>query len=406
MTEVRLTDWPKKPQRLAAVQGSGFVLPASDGSRVRPSSGDSIDLRMGAPDLPPPAHVVEALRRAALDPGGFRYAQRDTEAFRDAAAAWYNRRYGVSLCPETQILGLAGSQHGLTQVIIALTSPGDVVLVPDPGYPMFTAGSVLCGAHPYPYRLKAEDGYAFDPTSIPEAVWRKARLLFLNYPGNPHTGTASPRLFERAIEAAANYGVVIVHDSAYSDLTYDDYIAPSFLATPGGSEVGIEIGSLSKNFNLAGCRVGYAAGHSGVLRLLAEAKGHFDPGIFLPAQAAAVAAWTGSTAFITDLVDTYRTRRDLLVDALWDLGWPVALPSATLFVWAPVPTQATSLEFARELAHRTGVWVTPGTAFGPGGEGFVRFALVQPAERLLDAVQRIAASGLVGAVARNRTAGR
>lgn len=388
--------WPPRPRRLAAVTGSVFARMAAARRRAEARGIDVIDLSIGSPDLPPPPYVIEALREAALAPGAYAYPVHDLPVFREAVASWYRRRFGVALDPETEVLGLMGSQEGLAHLALALTDPGDLVLVPDPGYPIYTAGPVLGGARVYPYRLRAGDGFVFDPESVPEDIWRRARVLLLNYPGNPVTAVAPPDLFPRVVEYASRYGVVVVHDAAYTELAFDGHRPPSFLSTPGAREVGIEIGSLSKSFNMAGCRVAYAVGNRHVIERLAEVKSHLDYGIFRPVQRAAAAALTGPEGPVRAMARIYQERRDVLVEGLRGAGWEVTPPPATMFLWAPLPERfmargdGSSLAFAHSLLEATGVVVAPGAGFGPGGEGYVRMALVQPAARLAEAAARIA----------------
>lgn len=385
-----------RPERLRRLSSSVFSVMDEARRRAMARGLDIINLSVGSPDLPPAPHIVAALREAALEPDAYAYPLRDLPEFRAAVAGWYRRRHGVDLDPETEVLGLMGSQDGLAHLTLALADPGDLVLVPDPGYPIYTAGPVLCGAAVYPYPLRPENGYVLNPADIPEEVWRRARVLVLNYPSNPLAAVAPPGFFAHVVEYAQRYGVVVVHDAAYVDLAFDGYQPPSFLATPGAREVGIELGSLSKTFNLAGCRVAYAVGNREVLAALAEVKGHLDYGIFRPVQKAAVAALTGPTDCVATLAATYQERRDVLVAALRAAGWEVPIPRATMFLWAPVPGGMTSVEFTLQVLERTGVVLTPGSGFGPRGEGYVRMALVQPAERLAEAARRLAQSGLLG----------
>mgnify|MGYP001176596483 CR=1 FL=1 len=388
--------WPPRPRRPAAAARSAFAPLAAARRQAEARGADVIDLSIGSPDLPPPPHVIAALEEAARDPGAYAYPLRDLDLFREAVASWYRRRFGVELDPEAEVLGLMGSQEGLAHLALALTDPGDLILVPDPGYPIYTAGPVLAGARVYPYRLRPERGFVFEPESIPETVWRQARVLILNYPANPTAALAPPELFPQVVEYARRFGVVVVHDAAYTELAFDGRRPPSFLATPGAREVGIEIGSLSKTFNMAGCRVAYAAGNRHVIARLAEVKAHLDYGIFRPIQRAAAAALTGPEGPVRAMARIYQERRDTLVAGLRRTGWNVAPPPATMFLWAPVPEPfaeagtGSSLAFARALLKATGVMVTPGAGFGPGGEGYVRIALVQPAARLAEAAARIA----------------
>lgn len=364
--------------------------------RALAAGADVINLSIGSPDLPPAPHIVEAMIAGVKNPGHYGYPMRDLPSFRSAVASWYAQRFAVALDPAAEVLGLTGSQEGLAHIAQAVTDPGDLVLVPDPGYPIYAAGPVLAGAEIYPVPLSAESGYLPDLEALPAEVKRRARLLILNYPSNPLAAVVRPGFFERVVEFARRYGTAVLHDAAYSELTFDGYRPPSFLQTPGAMEVGLEFNSLSKTYNLAGARIAYAVGNRRILGQLAEVKSHLDYGLFQPIQAAAVAALTGPQDCVQAMAATYQRRRDLLVDGLNRLGWAVPKPRATMFCWAPIPAGfASSLEFAMALLERAGVTVVPGAGFGAMGEGYVRIALVQSEERLAQAVERIARSGVV-----------
>ena len=385
-----------KPQRLQKLAAAVFTTMDEARKRTLATGAEVINLSIGSPDLPPAPHITEALAQAVRDPAHYGYPMRDLPAFREAVAAWYQRRFGVRLAPDTEVLGLTGSQEGLAHITQALTDPGDLVLVPDPGYPIYSAGPVLAGAELYPVPLSAERGYLPDLEALPEDVQRRARLLVLNYPSNPLAATVRPGFFEHVVAFARRHGTVVLHDAAYSELAFDGYRPPSFLETPGAMEVGLEFNSLSKTYNLAGARIAYAVGNARLLGLLAEVKAHLDYGLFRPVQLAAVAALTGPQACVSELATTYQRRRDVLVEGLQRLGWDVPRPKATMFCWAPVPRGfASSLAFAMELLERAGVTVVPGSGFGAMGEGYVRLALVQSEERLAQAVEWIGRSGIL-----------
>lgn len=369
-----------------------------DEARKRAIAGgaDVINLSIGSPDLPPAPHVTEAMIEAIRDTGNYSYPMRDLPAFREAVAGWYHRRFGVALDPGAGVLGLTGSQEGLAHIAQAVTDPGDLVLVPDPGYPIYTAGPVLAGAEIYPVPLVAANGYLPDLEALPNGAKRRAKLLILNYPSNPLAAVVKPGFFEKVVAFARRYGTVVLHDAAYSELTFDGYRPPSFLETPGAMDVGIEFNSLSKTFNLAGARVAYAVGNPRIVGQLAEVKSHLDYGLFRPIQAAAIAALTGPQGSVADMALTYQRRRDVLVDGLNRLGWAVPRPKATMFCWAPVPAGlGSSLHFAMALLEQTGIAVVPGSGFGAMGEGYVRIALVQPEQRLAEAIERVSQSGIL-----------
>jgi LL-diaminopimelate aminotransferase len=386
----------QKPRRLARLAAAVFAAMDEAKNRVSSRGVDVINLSVGSPDLPPAPHVIEAMLSEVRSPGNYGYPLRDTRAFREAVASWYASRFGVSLDPERGVLGLMGSQEGLAHIALAVTDPGDLVLVPDPGYPIYTAGPLLAGAEVYPVPLRSENGYLPDLEALPDDVKRRAKLLILNYPSNPLAAVATTEFFTTVVAFAHRYGLVVLHDAAYSELAFDGYRPPSFLETPGAMEVGIEFNSLSKTFNLAGARIAYAVGNARIIGQLAEVKSHLDYGIFRPVQAAAVAALTGPQEPVAAMAATYQRRRDLLVDGLNRLGWAVPKPKATMFCWAPVPAGFdSSLAFATALLEEAGVAVVPGSGFGSMGEGYVRIALVQSEERLAEAVDRIARSGLL-----------
>jgi LL-diaminopimelate aminotransferase len=349
-----------------------------------------INLSIGNPDLPPAPHILAALVEGVQDLRNYRYPMGDLPAFREAVAGWYERRFGVTLDPQREVLGLTGSQEGLAHIAQAVLDPGDLVLVPDPGYPIYSAGPVLAGAEVYPVPLLPEYGNMPDLDGLPDQVKQRAKLLILNYPSNPAATVVQPGFFAQVVTFAERYGTVILHDCAYSELTFGDYRAPSFLETPGARSVGIEFNSLSKTFSLAGARVAYAVGNRQIISQLGEVKNHLDYGLFRPIQRAAIAALNGPQDCVREMAKTYERRRDILVDGLNRVGWPVPKPQATMFCWAPIPAGfASSLTFAMTLLEQTGVAVVPGIGFGSAGEGYVRMALVQSEADLHTAVERV-----------------
>lgn len=389
-------NFARKPERLARLTSAVFTQMDEARRRVMARGVDVINLSIGSPDLAPAPHVLDALAAGVGDAAHYGYPMRDLPAFREAVAGWYGRRFGVRLNPEAEVLGLTGSQEGLAHIAQALTDPGDLVLVPDPGYPIYAAGPVLAGAELYPVPLQAEQGYLPDLDGLPADVKRRAKLLVLNYPSNPLAAVAPPGFFEQVVAFAREHGVAVLHDAAYSELSFDGYRPPSFLQTPGAMDIGLEFNSLSKTYNLAGARIAYAVGNAQLVGLLSEVKSHLDYGLFRPIQLAAVAALTGPQDCVAEMARTYQERRDLLVGGLKGLGWAVPLPRATMFCWAPVPEGfPSSLHFAMALLEEAGVTVVPGSGFGTLGEGYVRIALVQPAERLAEAVDRIDRSGIL-----------
>lgn len=362
---------------------------------VQASGREIIDLGIGSPDCPPPDHVKEVLLRAASRPDAYGYPTSEGSlAFRQAVAAWYQRRFQVTLDPEKEVHALIGSQDGLSHLALALIDPGDIVLVPDPGYPIYEVSIYLAGGQIYPMPLRQENGYLPDLTAIPPEVARRAKLMILNYPNNPLAVTADRDFFGQVVTFAKQYDLCVAHDAAYTELAFAGIKPPSFLEIPGAKEVGVEFHSLSKSFNMAGCRIGFVVGNRALLQALHTVKSNIDYGIFLPIQEAAVAALTDDRGHAQKMAQLYEKRRDLLLSGLAKAGWPIPPSQATMFVWAPVPSGMASRQFAKELLLRSGVVVVPGVGFGKEGEGFVRIALVQNEETLQKAVQRIRESGL------------
>lgn len=355
-----------------------------------------IDLSIGSPDMPPPMHIRQALAATVMEEDQYRYAVKDEPEMLQAMAEWYRRRFGVQLEPETQLCSMLGSQEGLAHIAMALLDEGETVLAPDPGYPIFSIGPALCGMRVERVPQLVENRYLMDLEALPEEVKRRAKLLICSYPANPVTAVADTAYFEQVVAFAKKYDILVLHDNAYCELTFDGYRADSFLMVPGAMEVGIEFFSLSKTYNLAGARIAFAMGNAQMIRNLKTLKSHFDFGMFLPLQAAAHAALTGPQECVAEMRETYQRRRDVLVDGLAALGWQFEKPRATMFVWAPLPAGATDAQaFAEALARRSGVLVVPGNAFGSHGEGYVRMALVQPEAVLREAVEAIAQSGVL-----------
>jgi len=354
---------------------------------------ETINLSIGSPDLPPAPHVQEALIAACRDPAQFGYALSDgLPEFKQAVAAWYAARFNVELDPATEVLSLMGSQDGLAHICQAFLNPGDYALVPDPGYPVYTAGVCLAGGIKYPLPLTAANNFLPDLNAIPAEIAAQAKLIFINYPSNPVAAVAGHEFFRQVVDFAREYDIVVCHDIAYSELAYDGYQPVSFLEVPGARDVGVEFHSLSKTYNLAGARLGFVVGNPRIIADLAMVKSNIDFGVFKPVQKAGIAALTGPQDWVENLRQTYQERRNLLVGEMRSSGWQLPLPKASMFIWAPLPSGWTnSLAFATELAQQTGVIVVPGTGFGEYGEGYVRLALVSPAEKLREAARRLAA---------------
>jgi LL-diaminopimelate aminotransferase len=349
---------------------------------------DVISLGIGDPDLPTPEPVVEALVRAARDSSTHQYpSNRGTDAFRETVAGFYGERFGVDIDPDREVIPVLGGKEGVAHVALATLDPGDTALAPDPGYPPYTSGPVFSGANVHYLPLADENDFLPDLESAPEGG-----LLFLNYPNNPTGATAELEFFERAAAFGRERGLIVVHDNAYSEITFDGYRAPSFLQAEGAKDVGVEIFSLSKGWNMTGWRAGWIAGNAEVVERYRHLKTNLDSGMFEAVQAASIAALTEGRDFPREMSRVYQERRDLVTEGLRAIGLEVTPPRATPYFWARVPEGQTSASFAGLVLDRADVVVSPGNAYGPGGEGYVRLSLTVPDDRLQEAVRRIAGS--------------
>ena len=380
-------------RRAAAVPGSVFSLMDAAKSRARARGLEVIDLSIGSSDLNPPDAVLEALRDATRDPGTYRYPLfSDTAPLREAAAAYLGRRFGVTVDAASEVLPLIGAQEGLAHLLLAVTDPGDAVLLPDPCYPPYLGAVAVAGVQAVPLPLLPERGFLPDLDAVPEGV--SPRVLLLNYPNNPTSAVADVAFFHRAAAWCRARGVLLVHDHPYAELTFGEYRAPS--ALEAGLDGVIELHSLSKTHHMGGFRVGFAAGDAGVIAALARVKGAVDFHPYLGIQRAAALALGLPDAVGRVGAAAFEARRDALVPALRELGWEVQTPQASMYAWARVPGLTDSVAFAVRAAEETGVAVSPGRAFGERGEGFVRFALVQPPEVLREAARRLAGVAVAG----------
>ena len=356
---------------------------------------DVIDLGVGTPDMPPEPHVMRALAEAASIPENYVYAIADRASLRAAAAAWYQRRFGVTLDPANEIVALLGSQDGLAHVALALIDPGDVVIVPDPGYPIFQMGPYLAGAKLYRAPQTERNGWVVDLDAIPPDVARAAVMMVTAYPSNPVTALAPDGYYEKLVAFAKRYEIAVIHDNAYCELIFDGAHGGSFLSTPGAIDVGIELNSLSKTYNMPGCRAGFALGNSEIIARLSAVKSHLDYGMFLPIQLAAQAALNGPQDCVARTRLAYQRRRDALSQSFTAAGWPIAPTRATMFTWARLPGgRRDSLNFALELMEKTGVIVVPGISFGEGGEGYARIAMVRDEPTIREAARRFSGAVL------------
>ena len=355
------------------------------------------DLSIGAPNIPPTKRIMEVMAEAVMKPANYVYAINDTQQLLEAVAQWYKRRYDVELNPETEICSLLGSQDGLSHIALSILDPGDVMLVPDPCYPIFADGPRIAGAELYYMPLQKENDYVIQLQDIPEEIARKAKFMLVSYPNNPTAAMAPESFYHEVVAFAKKYDIIVLHDNAYSELVFDGQSCGSFLSIPGAMEVGVEFNSLSKTYGLAGARIGFCVGNKEVVGMLKTLKSNMDYGMFLPIQAAAVEALTGNQAVVAETRAAYEHRRDVLCDGLIEAGWHMEKPAGTMFVWAPIPDSYHDSEsFVADLLDKTGVLVTPGSAFGPSGEGYVRMALVQSEDTMKKIVEAVAASGIFG----------
>jgi LL-diaminopimelate aminotransferase len=358
---------------------------------------DIISLGIGDPDLPTPPHIIQALAKTAEDPANHQYPSYEGMLrFRQAAADWYRSRFGVTLDPATEVLTLIGSKEGIGHLPLAFVNPGDVVLVPDPAYPVYQSGTLFAGGISYMMPLAPDRAFLPDLQGIPGDVLEKAKILWLNYPNNP-TGAVAPREFlVEAVAFARKHKLILAHDAPYSEIAYDGYRPLSVLEIAGANEVAIEFHSVSKTYNMTGWRLGFAVGNPEILAGLGRIKTNLDSGVFQAVQYAGIAALTGSQQCVADNCKIWQERRDALVAGLREMGFAVTPPKATFYLWIPVPKGFTSASFSAELIVKAGVVLTPGSGFGAAGEGFVRAAFTVGVERIREAVERIKKLGIRG----------
>lgn len=351
---------------------------------------DVISLGIGDPDQPTPAHIVEAMERAIRKPENHRYpAYEGSLAYRQATATYMQRRFGVEIDPATESLALIGSKEGIANLHVAYVDAGDVVLAPEIGYPVYSIGATLRGAETYFMPMNAENNWLADFDSVPDEVADRAKIMFLGYPNNPTGAIAPIEYLERALEFCKKHNILLAHDNAYSDLSYDGYVAPSILQIPGAKEQAIEFFSLSKPYNMTGWRIAFVVGNAEAIEALGTVKNNVDSGQFTATQEAAIAALTGSQDCVADMCALYQRRRDLIVDALHAIGVECEAPKATIYVWAKVPEGHMSASFTELMLEKAHVVVTPGSGYGTGGEGYIRISLTTPDEDILAAVERM-----------------
>ncbi|MCD6219643.1 LL-diaminopimelate aminotransferase [Candidatus Calescamantes bacterium] len=347
-----------------------------------------ISLGVGDPDLPTPSYIVDELKKAVDDPARHHYPSYEgAKEFREAVVEWFQKRFQVELDPEREVLALIGSKEGIGHISFAFVDPGDLVLAPDPGYPVYKGGTILAGGEIFPMPLKKENGFLPVLEDIPPDVAKKAKIMFLNYPNNPTSATAEKEFFEKVVDFARKYGIVVCHDAAYSEITYDGYRAPSFLQVPGAKEVGVEFHSLSKTFNMTGWRIGFVVGNSEVISALGKVKNNLDSGVFEVIQWAGIKALK-SGEVEKEILDIYIERRNLLVEGIRRIGLNVEYPKATFYLWVEIPEGFSSEEFALYILRESGVVVTPGRGFGEFGEGYIRLSFTLSTDKIKEVLSR------------------
>jgi LL-diaminopimelate aminotransferase len=350
---------------------------------------DVISLGVGDPDLPTPDHIVEAMRDAIADPATHRYPSYYGSAdFRGAVAAWYSRRFGVELDPETEVMALIGSKEGIAHIAFAYVDHGDEALIPDPGYPVYGVSTRLAGGTPVPLSTPAERDFLPDLSTA--KVSDRTKAMWIGFPANPTAAVADLNALGEAVEFCRDNDLLLLHDAAYCEITFDGFVAPSVLQVSGAKDVALEFGSTSKSYNMTGWRIGWAVGSADAIKALGVVKTNVDSGQFTAVQRAAIAALEGPEDHLDEIRATYQRRRDVVVQALNGLGWSLKPPLGSCYVWAPVPDGETSTSFANRLLDRAGVFVAPGNGYGERGEGYVRFSLTVPDDRLSEAMDRIA----------------
>lgn len=351
---------------------------------------DIIDLGIGDPDQPTPAHIIEKLYQAARDSLTHTYAlDQGMPVLRQRIATWYKRRFNVEIKPESEVLPLIGSKEGIAHFPLAFLNVGDYSLVPDPCYPPYKGGTILAGGKPYLMPLREINGFLPDLKKIPSGILKKAKLIYINYPNNPTSATAEKGFYQDLVNFAKKHKLIVISDLAYSELTFDGYRPPSFFEVEGAKDVAIEFHSLSKTYNMTGWRLGWACGNAELVSALAKVKSNIDSGIFSAIQLAGVAALDGPQQALKEICQLYQERRNVLVEGLNSLGWEVNAPKATFYVWIKIAKNTNSMKFSSLLLEKANIIVTPGIGFGKNGEGYIRVALTKSKERIKEAIERL-----------------
>jgi len=380
----------KEAQRIANLPPYLFAEIDKKIAEKRAEGVDVISLGIGDPVEPTPTHIVNKLCEQARNPENHRYPSYfGMPQFRKAVAGFCERRFNLNFNPDTEILPLIGSKEGIAHIFLAFVDPGDITLVPDPGYPVYNVGTILAGGKPHYMPLLSKNDFLPDLIKISEDMAKKAKIMFISYPNNPTSAVATLGFFKEVVDFAKKYDILVCHDNAYSEIAYDGYIPPSFLEVPGAKDVGIEFQSLSKTYNMTGWRIGFAVGNETTIEALGRVKTNVDSGIFNAIQYAGIAALEGSQDCVKEMCDIYARRRDIVAKALNKMHLKFAKPKATIYVWVNVPDGFTSASFATHILEKAGVVVSPGNAYGPSGEGYVRISLSVKDERLEEALVRI-----------------
>lgn len=383
----------KVSKRLAELPPYLFLEIDKAKRKARQEGRDIIDLGVGDPDTPTPQFIIDALGKASSDPANHRYAlDQGMGVLRQGITKWYQRRFGVNLDPDSEILPLIGSKEGIAHFPLAFINPGDYALVPEPCYPPYKGGTIFAGGQVHLMPLTEKNAFLPDLKAIPQSVLKKAKVLYLNYPNNPTGAVCDTGFYRQAVDFCMEHKLICLSDLAYSEMAYDGYRPPSIFEVDGAMECCIEFHSLSKTYNMTGWRSGWACGNRQLVAGLAKVKSNIDSGIFSAIQVASVAALESTGEHIVSMCRMYQERRDILVGGLKECGWEVSSPKATFYLWIKVPNGGSSIDFAARLLERANIVATPGVGFGAAGEGYVRFALTVPKERIREAVGRIKSS--------------
>ncbi len=388
-------DWISTADRLKSLPPYVFARLDELKANARAQGVDLIDLGMGNPDGATPAPVIDSAIQALQDVKNHGYPPFEgTPNFRSSITDWYQRQYNVSLDPNGEALPLLGSKEGLTHLALAYINPGDVILVPSPAYPPHFRGPLIAGAEIYPMMLSAKNDWLIDLGAIPDEVADRAKIMYFNYPSNPTTATAPREFFEDVVKFAKKHEILLVHDQAYAELAFDGYKPTSLLEIPGAKDIGVEFHTLSKTYNMAGWRVGFVVGNRHVIQGLRTLKTNLDYGLFSALQCAAETALQLPDRYVEAVRERYRSRRDFLIEGLGELGWDIPKPKATMYLWIPCSVDTDSTTFALSVLQKTGIVVTPGNAFGAGGEGYVRISLIADTDRMTEALSRLKKAGI------------